>query len=818
MGNGVKKPEEISSFKKFKGAAGRFLKRQQAALPSRISSRYGIALVALLLAVITGYHSRTVNLNIRNGIVQSDIIAPIDFSYVDNTATQAAREHEANKVLPVYEYNPAVSREGLSFLNSEWEKLQTQFQEEIVAHNLPPQPDAASPAFTSFVREFASDTGRSRLFREQMVLELLAKRGFSPELQKRLAEIVSDAMAGYVYSSTNLADSLPRRITVRNLETAEQGEVRNIEMVSLFEAHRRLQQRLQDSGLFSAIESEHVYRALKQLVNPNLVYSERFTNMARNLAETRVKPVVVSYKKNQIVARYGETVNQQLIDAVRLLTEKSSWLSRLVRISGYFTLILIVLIALRKFADTSSVRQKLDTSRIFSLICFALVLQTGTIRIGSEFNDHLVTSLGSSSFYIQYQFLVPFAVAALLTAFLLDSVAAQICALVVGLFTGFITDGEMTLVTYSVLSGTAASYAVERYRHRNSITKAGMVIGVVNMLTILMELVINGNTSWQSYMLNIPYGLAGGLLTAGVASLIIPVIESFLDILTDVKLLELSNMDLPLLRDLAINAPGTHQHSLFVSSLAEAAAEAIDANSLLVRVGCYYHDIGKMMAPEMFVENQGGKENPHERMDPKRSASVITGHVRKGILMAQDAGLPQQIIDLIPQHHGTRRLHYFYKKALEQYSTNGEPINEVHYRYPGPKPQTREAAIVMIADCAEASVRSLDDPTPENIRAILKRITEDVIADGQLDECDLTMREYNQVREALIEALCNVYHHRVKYPGFNPPAPEETEGGLPEEPSLTPEVQPQAEKVEVATTGKISSGEFKKKHSKKAHK
>lgn len=815
MGNGAKKPEEISSFKKFKGATERFLKRQQAALPSKISSRYGIAIITLLLALVTGYHSRTVNLNIRNGIVQSDIVAPVDFSYIDSTATQAAREHEANKVLPVYEYNPAVGREGVSFLNSEWEKLRAQFQEEMAA-SIQPQPDPLSPAFNSFAKDFAADTGRSRLFREQAVLELLARKSFSPEIQKRLAEIVSDTMAGYVYSSSSLAESLPRRITVRNLETAEQGEVRNIDMLSLFEAHRRLQQRLQDSALFTATESERVYRVLKQLVNPNLFYSERFTNMARNLAEARVKPVVVSYKKNQIVARYGEPANQHLIDAVRLLAEKSSWLSSLVRVVGYFTLILILLIALKKFAELSGARQKLDKSRVFALICFALILQAGVIRMGSAFNDHLVTSLGSSSFYLQYQFLLPFAVAALLTAFLLDAVTAQICALITGLFTGFITDGEMTLVTYSVLSGTAASYAVERYRQRNSITRAGIVIGGVNMLTILMELMISGQAAWQSYMLNITYGLAGGLLTAGVASLIIPVTESFLDILTDVKLLELSNMDLPLLRDLAINAPGTHQHSLFVSSLAEAAAEAIDANSLLVRVGCYYHDIGKMMAPEMFIENQGGKENPHERMEPKRSASVITGHVRKGILMAQEAGLPQQIIDLIPQHHGTRRLHYFYNKALEQYSMNSDPINETHYRYPGPKPQTREAAIVMIADCAEASVRSLDDPTPENIRAILKRITEDVIADGQLDECDLTMREYNQVREALIEALCNVYHHRVKYPGFNPPAPDETEGGL--EPSLKPETQPQPEKVAVATTGKIPSGEFRKKNSKKAHK
>jgi putative nucleotidyltransferase with HDIG domain len=436
-----------------------------------------------------------------------------------------------------------------------------------------------------------------------------------------------------------------------------------------------------------------------------------------------------------------------------------------VQFIGLFMFILGMIFAIRRFAQRSSSRHRLGTARTFSVICVTLVLQAFLIRLGISMSAETMLNWGGLS---RTEFLIPFASAALIVSLLVDTIAAQICALLVCVITAIITKGDVGLVLYSLFSGMAATYSIERYRQRNSITRAALIIAAVNILAaVVVILVGNQPADLGVYLYDIIYSIGGGLLTAAFVSMLIPVNESIFDILTDVKLLELGNMDLPLLRDLAIQAPGTQQHSMMVGSLAEAAAEAIGANALLVRVGCYYHDIGKMMAPEMFIENQAGGPNPHDIMDPKRSASVITGHVRKGILMGQEAGLPTQIIDLIPQHHGTRKLHYFYNKALEQFSQSGEPINENHYRYPGPKPQTREAAILMLADCSEAAARTLDEQTPENVRAIIKKITEDIIADGQLDECEMTMNEFNKVRESLIHTLCNIYHNRIKYPGFN---------------------------------------------------
>jgi putative nucleotidyltransferase with HDIG domain len=232
-------------------------------------------------------------------------------------------------------------------------------------------------------------------------------------------------------------------------------------------------------------------------------------------------------------------------------------------------------------------------------------------------------------------------------------------------------------------------------------------------------------------------------------------------------LLELSNADLPVLGQLALRAPGTNQHSHAVGQLSEDACRAIGANPLVARIGALYHDIGKLAAPEYFVENQQG-ENPHDRLRPVQSAKIITSHVTYGMRLAKEIALPQKIADFIPQHHGTRTLHYFLRKAQAQAKPN-ETIDENDFRYPGPKPQFKEAAIMMLADSCEAAARSLARPDPENIRSIVIKIVDAVVTDGQLDQCDITLQELTTIREAMISALTAIYHARIDYPGFNPP-------------------------------------------------
>ena len=216
-----------------------------------------------------------------------------------------------------------------------------------------------------------------------------------------------------------------------------------------------------------------------------------------------------------------------------------------------------------------------------------------------------------------------------------------------------------------------------------------------------------------------------------------------------------------------MRAPGTNQHSHAVGQLAEEACRAVGGNGLLARIGALYHDIGKTAAPEHYVENQAGK-NPHDRLKSTQSAKIIISHVTYGIKLAKEMGLPPRIIDFIPQHHGTRTLHYFLKKAQSE-ARNESEISENDFRYPGPKPQFKEAAIMMIADSCEAAARSLAEPTPENIRFIVTKIIDSILQDDQLDECDLTLRELTQIRESMIKSLVAIYHSRIDYPGYTPP-------------------------------------------------
>jgi putative nucleotidyltransferase with HDIG domain len=272
----------------------------------------------------------------------------------------------------------------------------------------------------------------------------------------------------------------------------------------------------------------------------------------------------------------------------------------------------------------------------------------------------------------------------------------------------------------------------------------------------------------NTVLLALATALASGIITSAVTAVLLPFCESIFGILTDVKLLELSNADLPILGQLALRAPGTNQHSHAVGQLAEEGCRVVGGNGLLARIGALYHDIGKTAAPEHFVENQLGR-NPHDKLKPLQSAKIIISHVTYGTKLAREIGLPQRIIDFIPQHHGTRTLHYFLKKAQAQ-ARPDEVISENDFRYPGPTPQFKEAAIMMIADSCEAAARSLAEPNQENIRFIVTKIVDAIVADDQLDECDLTLRELTQIRESMIRSLVAIHHSRVDYPGYVPPS------------------------------------------------
>jgi len=240
--------------------------------------------------------------------------------------------------------------------------------------------------------------------------------------------------------------------------------------------------------------------------------------------------------------------------------------------------------------------------------------------------------------------------------------------------------------------------------------------------------------------------------------------EHMFQSMTDIKLLELSNMNLPLLKELAVAAPGTYHHSVVVGTLAEKAAEAIGVNPLFARVAAYYHDIGKLRQPQYFVENQKDGRNPHDKLSPNMSALILVSHVKDGIGYAEEHGLPRPLIDMIQQHHGTRSIKYFYEKAKQAAEDGSREIDEGEFRYPGPRPQSKEAAILMVADSVEAISRTLSDTSPTRLRAMIRRTIQDVVDDDQLAECTLTFEDLSKMSDAFLYVLAGMHHQRIEYP------------------------------------------------------
>lgn len=440
---------------------------------------------------------------------------------------------------------------------------------------------------------------------------------------------------------------------------------------------------------------------------------------------------------------------------------------------GLFVLVVAGYLIVWRFVEhrSSSVTLAIPKRRAFALAGVSIMVQTAVVRLGLTVADGIAAKSASPPLNDPaiWSLAIPFAAAALLVAMLIDSKVGLITGVITAVFAGLVAPNGEQITIYALVSAAAAIYGIGGYRERQSVTLAGLVVAAVNVVTALALLAFaQSPLTLKAALMASGCGVASGLLTIIFTAGGLPINESMFGILTDIRLLELSNANLPVLRQLALRAPGTNQHSHAVSQLAEDACRAVGANSLLAHIGSLYHDIGKVAAPDHFVENQTG-DNPHEHLRPTGSAKIIISHVTYGLRLAKEIGLPKQIADFIPQHHGTRTLHFFLRKAQEQEQANGEVVDEAEFRYPGPKPQFKETAILMLADSCEAAARSLAHPDPESIRAIVVRIFDAIISDGQLDECDLTLRELTEIREAIISSLTAIYHSRIDYPGFNVP-------------------------------------------------
>ena len=684
-------------------------------------------------------------------IVKRTVVAPTDVTSIDDVETEKRRDAAREATRPIFNFDSTRGENSAQSFRAAWEDLRRQVESPAPAKE-PAWKGEGGPTLT----------------------KAIIARNFNPDQLDRLTGLIREIGDGYIYDD-NDAERLTQEIVlvdVRNPTAQMIMPGARSRMTPLSTARRNLETRLQGLRGWSQDEKAALASAITPLIRPNVVLDQTATTTAKEGAAEKVPRVDIALKRNQVVAREGDNVTPGMLaqlSAIRSLGHTGpSWLN----LFGLMLLVTAVYGAAWKFIEHrgSVAPLALSKRRAFALVGSAVVVETALMRVGFTFSESLASQMTSAPFTDPaiWSFAIPFASAALLVALLLDTQLAFLTGFIVALFAGILGSGGIEPVVYALISSSAAIYGIGRYRERQSVTLAGLFVAGVNVLMALAILAyIEQPLTLNTTLLAIGCGITGGLLTAIFTAGGLPVNESLFGVLTDVKLLELSNADLPVLGQMALRAPGTNQHSHAVGQLAEDACRAVGANPLLARIGALYHDIGKLAAPEYFVENQQG-DNPHDRLRPSQSARIITSHVTYGLRLAKEIGLPKQIADFIPQHHGTRTLHFFLRKAQSQ-AKPGDTVDDKDFRYPGPKPQSKEAAIMMIADSCEAAARSLARPDPENIRSIVVKIVDAIITDAQLDECDLTLRELTTIREAVISSLTAIYHARIDYPGFNPP-------------------------------------------------
>jgi len=481
-------------------------------------------------------------------------------------------------------------------------------------------------------------------------------------------------------------------------------------------------------------------------IRPNKFVDSEATDQKKQEARESVERVMI--RKGDIILREGEIVTadrMSLFKELGLLTTNSKM--DLMLYAGIALLVLVLELIVVAYITVFN-KELLNTVGILWMIALIFISVTIISKVLSSISI----------------FLMPVAAAAMLWAILTDARLSLILNLALTLLVSVITGNDITFIFMALVGGTVGIFSVLNTQQRGSIFISGFMVSLAHVMTVMGFGLIN--SSEVAGVLTIAfYGLLNGLFCAILTVGSLPLWESVFDVVTPLKLLELSNPNHPLLKKLLIEAPGTYHHSIIVGNLSEAATGAVGGNALLARTGAFYHDVGKTSRPYFFKENQLTSENPHDKISPSLSSIIITSHVKDGLELAKKHKLPQEIANFIDQHHGNTLVAYFYHKAKS--GENGDMVEEESFRYKGLKPQTKETAIVMLADSVEAAVRSLSAPNKEKIEKLINKIIKDKLEDGQLEESNLTLGELQKIKQSFVKVILGIFHERIEYPDLD---------------------------------------------------
>jgi putative nucleotidyltransferase with HDIG domain len=491
-----------------------------------------------------------------------------------------------------------------------------------------------------------------------------------------------------------------------------------------------------------------VANVAKPLIQANTFYNAENTATEREAARATVPPIERTVMEGQAIVRRGIQVDAEAIEILKeygLLQPRLDWLKVASTVTFALFLVLLFLGYLLRFQSFI-----LNKGRLLLLLFLLLSLFLAAARFMVP--GHTI---------LPYAF--PLAAMGMLICTLIDGQLAMASLMFIGAVIAFMTDGSLELAVYALGGSLLATLAVGRVQRLSTFAWGGVYVVMANLAVLALFRLPPQETDPEGWLTLGAATVVNGGLSVSLTLAGFYLLGQLFDLTTTLRLMELARPTHPLLRQLLLKAPGTYHHSILVSNMAEQAAEQIGADALLTRVGTFYHDIGKTTRPYFFTENQADGTNAHERLDPQTSAEIIISHVKDGLDMAKKYRLPSAIRDFIPQHQGTGLVTFFYHKACQE-AGGPENVDQAKFRYPGPKPQTKEIAIVMLADSCEAAVRANRPSSKEGIEEIIRRVTDEKLLAGELDECDLTLRDLEQIRQAFASTLSGVFHPRVKYP------------------------------------------------------
>lgn len=706
-------------------------------------------------------------------VANLDIKASREFLVENGELTEKNRQEAVKAVPPVYDFDPTgakvisrikkVFQSGREFMA---QSLSADYAPEKRPVEGKTRPEDQFTGIDAFKNQFFEILD---IPHDDKLIDTFIKSDFPASVEQSIINLDTQVFDNGVASDKMMLMSLGAKgIILHDIRTEKEVKVTDLNRFYDLKTARAF---VVERGkvLTRSIRPKELARAsLKlaaSLIKPNLTFNKRETELRKDLARKSVKPFYFKVKKGEMLIREGERVTPSHL---LRLSEQYKFLKQKETLGQAPAMAVLIGFLLSTMYLVGLLNNRAGKAGVKDLLFWALTL-LAILLVVIAFN--LVAYEVARGVHLfaprALLFAIPVASGAMLVSVFNGVGVAASFSLIVSVLASLVLGGRVEYFIYFFLSSLVAASGVTNCRERSIFIRTGLKVSVCSIILALSIEALHASFLTLEVLIACASAFIGGILAGILATGFLPLIEMSFGYTTDIKLLELGSLDKPLLRDLMVQGPGTYHHCVIVSNMVEASAEAISANPLLARVAAYYHDIGKMRKPLYFIENQANRENRHEKLAPSMSSLILISHVKDGVELAKEHKLGKEIIDIIKQHHGTSLITFFYEKAKEQGEKRegkSPQVKEEDFRYPGPKPQTKEAGLIMLADVVEAASRTLMDPTAARIQGMVQKIINKVFSDGQLDECELTLKDLHEIAKSFNKTLSGIFHHRVEYP------------------------------------------------------